>query len=123
LVITVTLLVLVSQLDALPKDKEQKIYPEKGTVVAIHLSEHPYTIPSYTDGDGKTRSGVSITYKTPIFRVETETKFYELEGGKKDSFNLGDAIQFRIEKNSAYVQRGSKEQKLQIIGMDLKEKK
>jgi len=113
-------LLLALPTSGLPKDKEPKSYPEKGTVIAIHVNAQSHTAPVYTDPQGQTRGGGSSVHRLQVFRVETETKFYELEGGRKPDMGLGDTIQFRIEKQSAYVQRGDKEKKYRLVGVELK---
>jgi hypothetical protein len=57
----------------------------------------------------------------PVYRIETETKFYELEARSgRDVFPVGDVVQFRIEKQWAYIQQGDKEKKLRVVGVELK---
>jgi hypothetical protein len=43
----------------------------------------PHTTPVYTDPYGKTHGGVLHMRYLLVFRIETDTKFYELEGKKK----------------------------------------
>ena len=87
-------------------DKAPKTYPERGTIVAMHVADRSFTMGVYTDPSGKTHGGNSIRVKHPVYRVETETKFYELEGRKRYHLTLGEAVQFRIEKEWAHLQRG-----------------
>lgn len=56
----------------------------------------PHTTPVYTDPYGKTHGGVSHMRYLPVFRIETGTKLYELEGKKKQWLNMGDTIQLRL---------------------------
>jgi hypothetical protein len=63
---------------------------------------------------------MSVRHRKHVYRVETETRFYELEGEEKSTMELNETIQFRIEKESAYVQSGNKEQKYRIVGIDQK---
>jgi len=98
-VILCCLFFVAAHFGALAKDKEPKTYPEIGTVVATRTQELSYTTPVYTDPYGKTQGGVSLTSRLPVYRIETDTKFYELEGrSKKQTLTLGDAIRFRLEK-------------------------
>jgi hypothetical protein len=109
--------------NVLAKDKEPKTYPEQGRVIANRTAEQARTLPVYTDPYGKTHGGMSIISRLPVFRIETETKFYEIEGRKKQQLALGDTIQFRLEKQWAYVQQGDKEQKFRLVGTELKPSK
>lgn len=113
----------VVPLGALPKDKQPKTYSEIGKVVALKTAEQPHTTPVYTDPYGKTHGGISTVRRLPIFRVETDTKFYDLEGKRKDVLNLGDTVEFRLEKEWAYVRQGDKEKKFRVVGIELKEGK
>lgn len=116
-------LLLALPADALPKDKTPKVYPEAGKVVALKTAEQPHATPVYTDPYGKTHGGVSTVKRLPIFRVETDTRFYDLEGKRKDVLNLGDTVEFRLDKEWAYVRQGDKEKKLRVVGIELKEGK
>jgi hypothetical protein len=98
----------------------QKTFPERGTIVAMHVADRSFTTGMYTDPYGKTHGGNSIRVKNPVYRVETETKFYELEGRKKNQLVFGEAVQFRIQKELAYLQRGDKEQKFRVVAVELK---
>src|ERR1700733_11018287 len=100
-----------------------KVYPEQGKVIANRTVEYSRTAPVYTDPYGKTHGGVSGVGRLPVFRVETDTKIYELEGAGKRGLVLGDTIKFRLEKKWAYVQQGDKEQKFRVVGTELKQGK
>jgi hypothetical protein len=104
------------------KDKAPKTYPEQGRVIANKTAEQAHTTPVYTDAYGKTHGGVSAIRRLPVYRIETDTKVYELEGRKKEEMSLGDTIQFRIEKEWAYVQQGDKEKKFRVVATELKPK-
>jgi hypothetical protein len=114
---------LSAHLGALAKDKEPKTYPEHGTIVATKTQEQSFTTPVYTDPYGKTQGGVSLTSRRPVYRIETDTKFYEMEGARNKPLALGDTIQFRLEKEWAYVQLGDKEEKLRIVAVELRQNK
>jgi hypothetical protein len=93
----------------------------RGTVVAVHTTSQSRFIPGYAGGDGIVASpGVSVKYVNQIYRVETETKFYEIEGSRKAVLILGDSVNLRIEKGKAVVLIGGKERKLRIVGEELK---
>lgn len=55
---------------AAPKDKQPKVYPETGKVVALKTTEQPHSMPVYTDPYGKTHGGVST-----VRRVSGELLF------------------------------------------------
>jgi hypothetical protein len=81
---------------------------ERGTVVATHTDSQNRFIPGYAGGDGVVQNpGVTVKDRRQVYRVETKTKFYELEGGRKAVMALGDAIEFRVEKGSAIVRLGN----------------
>jgi hypothetical protein len=105
------------------KDKEAKTYPESGTIVATRTQEEPYTTPVYTDTNGKTQGGVSLTSRRPVYRVGTDTKFYELEGRRNKPLQLGETVRFRLEKEWAYVQQGDKEEKFRVVAVELRQSK
>jgi hypothetical protein len=102
------------------KDKEPKSYPETGTVLEMHIAERTYTAGVYTDPYGKTHGGNSTDIRRPVYKLETEKRFYDLEGRRRDRLEIGTSVRFRIEKDWAYVQQGSKEMKLRIVGDSLK---
>lgn len=106
--------------NVLAKDKEPKTYPEQGKVIANHTVEQSHTIPVHTDPYGRTYGGMSAIRRRPVFRVETDAKFYEFEGKKDQELPLGSTIKFRIEKEWVYVQQGDKEQKFRLVGTELK---
>ena len=84
------------------QDQGSKAYPEQGKVIA------------------KTVSAKATASRVPVFRVETDMRVYEFE--RKDSeLAVGDAIQFRIENDWAYVQQSDKDQKFRVIDTQLKD--
>lgn len=105
---------------AVAQDKPPKTYPEHGTVVAIRLAEQMRTLPVYTDPYGKTHGGGSARSRRYVYCVETETKVYELEGKRKMMLELNEIVHFRVEKESAFVRQGKKEQKYRIVGVEQK---
>lgn len=106
---------------ALSKDKVAKTYPERGTVLAMHTAETSFTTGVSTDQNGKTSGGESYRRIRPVYRIEREKMFYELEGLKREqSLQIGQSVDFRIEKDKAYVQRGAKEQKFRVVGVESK---
>jgi hypothetical protein len=113
---------MVGVTTALPKAKNPKTYPEHGTVLAMRTTERSYTTGVYTDPQGKTHGGNSYSARRPVYRIETEKMFYELEGTKKEQLPIGGTVDFRIEKDKAYIQRGDKEDKFRVVGVELKPK-
>src|SRR5260370_7964318 len=96
--------------------KTPKTYPERGTVVAVRTEKeihgqgvHTTVVPSVSTNPitgkveshpvSKTHGGQSRTYRVPVSRVETETKFYELEG---KHLQLNQIVEFRIAKPHAF---------------------
>jgi hypothetical protein len=106
------------------KDKQPKHYPEHGTIISTRTSEQTETDAVRTDYNGKIHGGGSDVSYLPVYRIETETRFYELEArSERRVFSVGDAVQFRIDKQWAFVQQGDKEKKLRVIGVELKSAK
>lgn len=93
---------------------------ERGKVVAVRIVEQNRFIPGYDDGRGARSSGVTVRDRTHIYRIETSTRFYEFEGGRKQVFAVGTTIEFRIEKRMAYIEVEGKERKFRIIGEETK---
>lgn len=91
-------------------------YAEKGKVVAVRVDEHTEYVPiSPPDSKGRTHGGEAFVHRKQIYRVETDENVYELEGGKDPTMNLGDAVEFRIDRETARVRIGGKEKKYRII--------
>jgi hypothetical protein len=97
------LLCLAAWSTARAQDKTSDAYPEQGKVLAHAASQKP------------------SAHGTPVFRVETDLKIYEFEAKDPSSLAVGDTIQFRVEKDSAYVQRAGKEQEFRVIDTMLKD--
>ena len=102
---------------------EPKTYPESGKIIGVGTSK---------------RAVSDRTVFTHSYKVETDTKIYELDCGKMPFFSrtggecggdkklkLGDEIHFRTQKEWVYIsitesgQTGS-EQRLRILSEDLK---
>jgi len=100
---------------ALAKDAPPDSYPEKGTVVAVHVSETTDYVPvSPPDSKGRTHGGEAFVHRKQVYRVETDSEIYELEGGKNPSMAVGDAVEFRVDKGTARVRDGDKEKKYRL---------
>jgi hypothetical protein len=97
------LLCLTAWSTARAQDKASDAYPEQGKVLAHAASQKP------------------SAHGTPVFRVETDLKIYEFEAKDPSSLAVGDTIQFRVEQDSAYVQRAGKEQEFRVIDTMLKD--
>ena len=88
---------------------------EKGKVVAVRVDEHTDYVPiSPTDSKGRTHGGEAFVHRNQVYRVETDGTNYELEGGKDPTMNVGDELEFRIERGTAYVRVGKKEKKYRV---------
>jgi hypothetical protein len=106
---------------AVAKDKPLKTYPERGKIVAIHVGNNSRTLPVYTDSYGKTHGGNSIKRKPRTYRIETNDRIYELtEPGRGVANTLGDDIDFRVEKDKAFIRDGQKERKCDVTGVEQK---
>lgn len=119
--------------------KTPKTYPERGTVVAVRTEKeihgqgvHTTVVPSVSTNPitgkveshpvSKTHGGQSRTYRVPVSRVETETKFYELEG---KHLELNQIVEFRIEKRHdlyhAFIREAdNKERRYLVVAIEQK---
>lgn len=105
---------------------------QHGTVVAVHSTSQNRYVPGYAGGDGVVASpGVNVKDFTQVYRIETEKAFYELEGGRKVRFALGDDVFFRIDDDHkravifiSNAQKGAdhKAFHLKVVGEELKSK-
>ena len=118
-------------LSAAAASKEPKAYPELGKVIGIGQNEHTKTHPR----TGNNTGGGSYSVYSHTYKIETDTKIYEMDCGKTPMFfgstgqecggdkpmQIGDVIHFRIEKGSARIplSNGS-EQKLRILNEEAK---
>lgn len=111
-------------------EKEPRTYPESGKVIGIGQSEHTKNHPQTGNGMG----GGSYSVYSHTYKIETDTKIYELDCGKTPMFGstgkecggdkplqIGDVIHFRVEKGTAHIplSNGS-EQKLRILNEEAK---
>jgi hypothetical protein len=123
--------------------KHPKDYPETGTITGTGTSGQS-AVGGTMVGTGALRTRTVYTH---VYKVETDTKTFQLDCGKLPMFSstggecggdkklqLGDVIHFRVEKSWAYIpvtemqldtNTGQKnqisyEQKLRILSEDLK---
>jgi hypothetical protein len=101
---------------AVAKDKPAKVYPERGTVVAMRTERATRGGGVYTDNQGRTHGGGVHSVKIPVYKVRNADMDFELEG--RTRLSIGDQVSFRIEKNRVYVQDGSKERKFSLVGQE-----
>jgi hypothetical protein len=98
---------------------------EHATVVAIHSVSQNRYIPGYAGGDGVVASsGVTVRDRSFIYRLETETKFYEMEAYGKAKFAVGDSLTFQIDDKHKQITilGGHKPQHFNLVGEELKSK-
>jgi hypothetical protein len=132
LLLTIALIVLPGTAVA---KREPKTYTESGKVIATGLNQHNKSHPVSGGQNGvPATGGGTYTVYSHTYKVETDTKIYELDCGKVPNFHttgkgcggekeieLGDVIKFRIEKDSAYLPLpDGSEQKLRILSQELK---
>lgn len=111
--------------------KEAKTYPESGKVIGIGQNEHTKTHPQ----TGNNTGGGSYSVYSHTYKIETDTRIYEMDCGKTPMFfgstgkecggnkalQIGDVIHFRVEKGSAYISLSDgSEQKLRILNEEAK---
>jgi hypothetical protein len=114
--VLLVLLFVAGHMAAFATDKAPKSYPEKGKVVAASVSEHTDYVPvAPADSKGRTSGGQAFVHRNWVYRVETDDGIYELRGGKKQSMAVGDGVEFRVAKDTAYVLANDKETKYRIL--------
>jgi hypothetical protein len=111
--------------------KEAKAYPESGKVIGIGQNEHTKTHPK----TGNNTGGGSYSVYSHTYKIETDTRVYEMDCGKTPMFlgstgkecggdkplQIGDVIHFRVEKGSAHISLSDgSEQKLRILNEEAK---
>lgn len=134
LFVLIVLAVLVLPGTAFAKH-EPKTYPESGKVISAGLNEHTKSHPT-TGTNGNVHGGGTYSVYSHTYKIETDSRIYELDCGKVPTFGfhttgkgcggnkeleIGDAIQFRIEKDSLYLPLpDGSEQKMRILNQELK---
>jgi len=118
-------------LSAVAVAKEAKTYPETGKVIGIGQNEHTKTHPK----TGNNTGGGSYSVYSHTYKIETDTRIYEVDCGKTPMFfgstgkecggdkplQIGDVIHFRVEKGSAHIPLSDgSEQKLRILSEEAK---
>jgi hypothetical protein len=111
--------------------KETKTYPESGKVIGIGQNEHTKTHPV----TGNNMGGGSYSVYSHTYKIETETKIYEMDCGKTPMvfgstgkecggdkpLQIGDVIRFRVEKGTARIPLSDgSEQKLRVLSEEAK---
>lgn len=114
---------------------EPKTYPESGKVIATGLNQHEKSHPVSGGNGTPVSGGGTYAVYSHTYKIETATKIYEVDCGKVPTFfhstgkgcgggkeiEIGDTIQFRIEKDSAYIPLpDGSEQKLRLLNQELK---
>jgi hypothetical protein len=113
--------------------KEAKTYPESGKIIGIGQNEHTKNHPN--TGKNGTMGGGTYSVYSHTYKIETDTRIYEMDCGKTPTFigstgkecggdkplQIGDVIQFRVEKGSAHIALSDgAEQKLRILNEEAK---
>ncbi len=118
---TSLVLMVLFSVGCFAQDKPPKTYPESGKVIAIRTTEKAHNVPVHTDSQGKTWGGGTAHHPFHIYRIETESRFYEFEDpGKNARFTIGQQIEFRIEKEHLFIQNGEKEHKYSVTDVEEK---
>jgi hypothetical protein len=102
-VLTLLLVAVGAWAQAATNDKS---YPQHGQIIAAHLGI------SNTAGNGF----AVASWRKWIYRVDCGDLYYELEGGNKLVFAMGQSVDFRMEDENAYL-KGDKETKYRVVGM------
>jgi len=111
-----------------------KTYPESGKVVASGLNEHTKSRHAWSGPNGDSHGGGTYSAYSHTYKIETDTKIFEIDCGKTAMFHsngpecggdtklqIGDVIHFRIEKDTFFIPLANgSEQKLRILNQELK---
>jgi hypothetical protein len=121
--------------------KQPKTYPETGKVTATAVNQVPFSTSQHVGGpNGGSTVPVRGVRISRTYTIETETKTYELDCGKHPrifsstpgecggdkKIEIGDTVQFRLEKGWAYLPvpvtvEPSGEQRLRVLNEELKQ--
>jgi len=85
---------------------KEKSYPVHGKVMAAHVA-----------GEAVGSAGVTGTLNRWVYRVDCGDMYYDLRGKGKPSLTIGQDIEFRLEKQNAYLKSEQKETKYKVVGM------
>ena len=85
---------------------KEKSYPVHGKVVTAHV-----------EGEAVGSAGIVGTVNRWVYRVDCGDLYYELRGKGKPSLTIGQDIEFRLEKQNAYLKLEQKETKYKVVGM------
>jgi hypothetical protein len=85
---------------------KEKSYPVHGKVVTAHI-----------EGEAVGSAGIVGTMDRWVYRVDCGDLYYDLRGKRKPSLTIGQDIEFRLEKQDAYLKGGQKETKYKVVGM------
>jgi len=95
----------------LARDEPSKAtYPENGKVVSARIASE--TVGSVVMGVGSVGQ-----IKKWVYRVNCGDHYFDLQGGGKQSLQVDQALDFRIEKGKAYLPGGKKEASYRVVGM------
>jgi len=86
------------------------VYTESGKVVSARIASE--TVGSVVMGVGSVGQ-----IKKWVYRVDCSDHYFELQGGGKQSLQVDQKLDFRIEKGKAYLPDGKKERSYRVVGM------
>jgi hypothetical protein len=110
------ILLSLTQGDAFADNPLHASYPERGTVVSVQVKETVDYAPIMpVDSKGRAHGGEAFTHHKQVYHVETNDGPFDLQGGKHADFAVNDAVEFRVEKDTAHVRAGAKEKKYRIL--------
>jgi cold shock CspA family protein len=103
--------VLLFALPSFTQDQpSQTRYSEHGSVVYARIASE--TVGSVVMGVGSVGQ-----QKKWVYRVDCGDHFVELQGGGKQSLQMDQKVEFRIEKGKAYLPGDKKESSYRVVGM------
>ncbi|HWX54993.1 MAG TPA: hypothetical protein VN176_10435 [Verrucomicrobiae bacterium] len=85
---------------------KEKLYPVHGKVITARI-----------EGEAVGSAGIVGTVKRWVYQVDCGDLYYDLRGKGKPSLTVGQDIDFRIEKENAYLKGEKKEIKYRVVGM------
>lgn len=104
------LLLIASTITLARNEPTGTTYAESGKVVSARIASE--TVGSVVMGVGSVGQ-----IKKWVYRVDCGDHYFELQGGGKQSLQVDQKLDFRIEKGKAYLPGGKKETPYRVVGM------
>ena len=100
------MLFLIASAAAAQNETKQTASPIHGQVLAAYLG-----------AEATGSAGIVGTVKKWVYRVDCGDHYYDLQGKRKQSLSIGQEIDFRMDKEKAYLLGDKKGTSYRIVGM------